>query len=139
MASYSSNRRKKLLRWALALGGLTALLIVYALFDPQQAGWFPRCPFRVVTGLECPGCGSQRAVHRLLNLDVAGALRENVLLVLSIPYLAAGFILETRKAPGEGTLRWRKRLYGQKAIYVILAVIMLFWAARNIPFLSDYV
>ena len=65
---------------------LVTALVVYFLFDPATTP-FPRCPFLMLTGWQCPGCGSQRAIHSLLHLDIVAAWRYNALLVLSIPYL----------------------------------------------------
>ena len=48
----------------------------------------PPCPFRALTGLYCPGCGSTRCLHALAHLDLAGALAMNPLLVLSLLPLA---------------------------------------------------
>ncbi|MFZ1686189.1 MAG: DUF2752 domain-containing protein [Flavobacteriales bacterium] len=58
------------------------------LHDPEKGG-YPGCLFRSLTGLLCPGCGSQRALHDLLHLNVSGAFGHNALLVLSIPLLLA--------------------------------------------------
>ena len=75
--------------------GLKALLIlvvclalgwVYYRFNPASAGsLFPPCPSHWLTGYNCPGCGSQRAVHCLLHGDVAQAFRYNALMVVSVP------------------------------------------------------
>ena len=65
-----------------------ALTAVYAIFDPAVGNWAPKCLFRVVTGWDCPGCGSQRMLHALLTGDFAAAWRANAMLVLLIPYLA---------------------------------------------------
>jgi hypothetical protein len=37
------------------------------------------CPFHAVTGLFCPGCGSLRAMHHILNLRFAPAFSHNPL------------------------------------------------------------
>ena len=42
---------------------------------------FPKCLFFSLTGLQCPGCGSQRALHSLLHLDLVAALRYNAYMV----------------------------------------------------------
>ena len=42
---------------------------VYSVFDPLKSSFFPSCPFKSVTGLDCPGCGSQRAIYELLHLN----------------------------------------------------------------------
>lgn len=77
-----------MLRWqwmALPVAALTILLIY--LFDPSKGG-FPACPFRTFTGMLCPGCGSQRALHDLLHGHVSEAWGHNALLVTSLPLLA---------------------------------------------------
>lgn len=71
--------------WLAGLGVLLSLLHLY-LHDPERGG-FLDCPFRLLTGLLCPGCGSQRAIHDLLHLRVVEAFGHNALLVLSIPLL----------------------------------------------------
>lgn len=56
--------------------------------DPHEPGHlFPRCPFRLVTGLQCPACGGTRVVYDLLHLDVPAAWRDNALLLLVSPVL----------------------------------------------------
>lgn len=50
-----------------------ALGVVYFFFDPAGSRLFPRCPFLSLTGLRCPGCGSQRALHSLLHGEIARA------------------------------------------------------------------
>lgn len=84
-----------------------------------------------MTGLDCPGCGSQRAIHHLLHLDLKAAFLSNPLLVLAIPYLLLGGYIEyfggKEKYP-----RIKQLLYSQKAIVVVLVVIVVFWIGRNL-------
>jgi len=56
--------------------------------DPSVPGNFPRCPSNLLTGLFCPGCGSLRALHQLLNGELMRALSYNGLMVASIPVVA---------------------------------------------------
>jgi hypothetical protein len=114
--------------------------VFYFIYNPGENGFFPRCPFLAITGYECPGCGSQRAVHHLLHGRVAEAWSMNPLLVVMIPYLllgvAVGFFYYryTRTAnPRYAWAAWaRKNLYGATAAWVILAVVVLFTVFRNI-------
>lgn len=128
--------QRKYLKWALILLGLAAVVVIYTLFNPGESGFFPRCPFRWATGLECPGCGSQRAIHHLLHLRIGDAMGENLLLVVFIPYLILGFAFDMVREPSPGMARRRKRLFGTRAIAVVLTVIILFWVLRNIPFFA---
>lgn len=75
--------------WGTALVSAAVLAFLYHLYanDPQLGGFLP-CPFRSITGLMCPGCGSQRAVHDLLHLRIREAFGHNALLVIALPVLA---------------------------------------------------
>jgi hypothetical protein len=122
----------KIIKWSIAIIFLLILVILYKTYNPYGNIYFPKCPFRELTGLKCPGCGSQRAIHYLLNFDILNAIKENVILVLSIPYILTGLVFDTLKKPNEKVLKWRKVLFGQKAIFLILTVIIAFWILRNI-------
>lgn len=111
---------------------LAGIAVTYKYLDPSVVPIFPRCPFRLLTGYLCPGCGSQRAIHHLLNLDLPGAWRMNPLLVIALPYLLLGLILKPlSRHNGRGT-RLYDQLYGSRASVVALVVIVLFWIGRNI-------
>ena len=118
---------------------LTAILIVagsgiaiFHQFDPARHGFFPRCWLHSATGLHCPGCGGQRAVHALLNGDLAGAARNNLMLVLALGIGAWLGIVEIHR-------RWRSlpprlpRPGAPKLVWVFLAAFLLFGILRNIP------
>lgn len=74
------------LGWWLAGCGVLFSLVRLYLIDPEKGG-FLSCPFRLFTGMLCPGCGSQRALHDLMHLRLGQAFDHNALLVLSIPLL----------------------------------------------------
>lgn len=119
---------KRIFNYAGAL--LVAILLgVYFLLDPTQH-FFPKCPFLWLTGWKCPGCGSQRAVHHLLNGHVLEALRVNFLFVLAFPYVLLGLVLEYT-AWGKAQVSLRRRWYGYRATLVALAVVLAFGIARN--------
>ncbi len=109
-----------------------ALGVFYKFFFYEYIEWFPKCPFRSITGFQCPGCGSQRAVSSLMNLDIIKAFKENRLLVISIPYLLFYYVLELNNEKTPGTLELKKRFFGVIAIRYILIIIILFWILRNI-------
>ncbi|TRZ53397.1 DUF2752 domain-containing protein [bacterium] len=105
--------------------------MLYKNFNPEQHPNFPKCPFKTLTGYQCPGCGSQRAIHYLANFKIANAFKENQLLVFSIPYLLTGYAFELIRKPSSRIFKLRKILFGKTAIYFILLVIFAFWFARN--------
>jgi hypothetical protein len=78
---------KILIACALVLVAVAA--VVLYVFDPSEYVLMPKCPFKMLTGLDCPGCGFQRAMHALLHGHVAEAIRFNVFLVVAVPYLLA--------------------------------------------------
>lgn len=47
--------------------------------NPSEA--FLKCPLHALTGLQCPLCGSQRAIHHLLHLHPLKALAYNPWLI----------------------------------------------------------
>lgn len=109
---------------------VAAGVYVYGTFDPVNA-FFPRCVFKMATGLDCPGCGSQRAVHALLNGEFAAAVRYNALFLAEIPLLVAivlAWVLRDRFP------RFNRFVSSQPFILAVLAVIVGWTVARNIFF-----
>ena len=68
---------------AALFGGLA---VVYP-FSPTEYSFYPRCPIYLTTHWLCPGCGSTRALHALLHLDVQSALHYNALFTLLSPFV----------------------------------------------------
>ena len=72
------NRSRQLVITATMWAGLTAVSIFLFFFNPSSPAnqFFPKCPFRLVTGWQCPGCGSTRALYQLLHLHTKDNRRE---------------------------------------------------------------
>ncbi|WP_394331100.1 DUF2752 domain-containing protein [Flammeovirga pacifica] len=129
--------KKILLKSVVIIIGLTLLIIIYRRFNPLAYDFFPKCPFKAVTGLDCPGCGSQRAIHQLLNFNLIAAFKYNPLLLLSIPYILIEIIF--RWIDPRIIYKQRKVLYGPIAIKIILIVVIAFSIGRNLlPKLYTY-
>ena len=56
----------------------------------------PPCLFLSLTGLQCPGCGSTRALIHLLHGELRAAWRMNALFVLLLPGAFAGAVAAPR-------------------------------------------
>lgn len=71
---------------ALFVAGVGACAYI-TVVDPSHSSFYPQCPTKTLTGLDCPMCGATRAVHSLLKGDVVGAMDHNLLFVLLLPAL----------------------------------------------------
>lgn len=99
----------------LAIAALAGLFLL----DPAVCRLFPPCPLHALTGAYCPGCGSLRAMHRLLHGDLAGAFRLNALAILSVPVLG---LLALRPS-------WTRRAWTP---WLCLGVLVLYGIFRNV-------
>src|SRR2546430_502454 len=88
-------------------------------FDPETVHFYPRCVFHVLTGLQCPGCGTTRALHHLLHGDVAGAFRLNAMLFVVAPF--SGLALVWRRFAAHPVTGW-----------AAVAVTVAWWVLRNV-------
>lgn len=113
---------------------LVAVAFLYYQFNPVEHAFFPPCLFYKYTGLHCPGCGAQRALHQLLHGNLREAFRYNALLILMIPYICLGLVLSIRTNwLGLGFETLPQAYRNPRIILGLLAVICLFWIFRNIP------
>ena len=64
-------------------GALLAGALGYiGLVDPHNTkSVYPQCPFKMLTGWNCPFCGGLRMTHDLLHGDLAASINDNVFLV----------------------------------------------------------
>lgn len=115
----------------ITVAAITVIIAAILLFsiDPETSVYYPKCLFYMTTGLKCPGCGSQRAIHELLHLHIGSAFRYNALAIVAIPFL--GFLsaawLMRGKHPG-----LYEKITAKPVILTVLAVIALWWIIRNV-------
>ena len=62
-------------------------ILAAATLDPEKVAWFPKCPIHQFTGLDCPGCGTARAIHAIAHGDWKAAFRYNAMLFLAVPFV----------------------------------------------------
>lgn len=113
-------------------GGLVllAILAFYMIVDPGQLSWAPKCPVHTLTGYDCPGCGSQRAVHALLQGEFREAWNHNALLLVLLPFIAAIGASEIFR---KRNTRLHFILHSPLVGWSLLGVIILWTVIRNIP------
>ena len=114
--------------WLLIVAGAAYLFF----FEPGKSGFFPGCPFRFLTGFNCPGCGTTRALHQILHGDFYTAFTLNPLLLLAIPFALFALIRYTVIVMRGGVPRGNS--LPAPYIYALFFVILSFWIFRNTPF-----
>jgi hypothetical protein len=111
---------------AAATGTLaTGALAYIGLADPHRPGFlFPGCPFKILTGWNCPLCGGLRMTHDVLHGDLAAAVVDNVYALVGIPLLVLWL-----------AVCWRRgRPLNSVAPVVVIVASMVIWAViRNLP------
>lgn len=122
-----NKRPTVVLIWLTLAAGATYLFI----FEPGRSGLFPVCPFFVLTGFACPGCGTTRGLHLLLHGDVIAAFRFNPLMMVMLPFLLYALVRHTIAVIREQPIRGNQL----KAAYIWLLffVVLSFWIFRNTP------
>ncbi|MEU8382534.1 DUF2752 domain-containing protein [Streptosporangium sp. NPDC048865] len=121
---------------ALATGAAVAFV---GAVDPNEPGHYPTCPFLMLTGLYCPGCGGLRAVYALVHRDPVTALGLNPFVVLMVPVLVVLWGRWTLRAWSGGSAGKSGGAPAGKSIrpvyvWLSLALMVAFWIVRNLPF-----
>lgn len=122
------TRKGLIIRWLLAAAAIAAI-VLYLLFDPSESSLAPKCMLHVVTGFECPGCGSQRMLHALLNGNFREAWHYNAFVMCLIPVLAlmgAASLMRTR------TPRLYNALNSVPVIVILSASVVIWTLYRNL-------
>ncbi len=105
--------------------------ILFYVFDPNEIAIFPQCPFLLITGYKCPGCGTQRAIHSFMHLQIWEALKYNAFIVFAVPYILLGVYVEhlggKKRHP-----KLEKALFNKYSAIVVLIGILLYWIMRNL-------
>ncbi|AGC75496.1 uncharacterized protein DUF2752 [Nonlabens dokdonensis] len=109
---------------------ISGFFYVYSLYNPVESNLFPKCPSKYVTGYDCPGCGSQRAVHSLFNGEVSKAFNYNPLLFFLVPYGLLVGVFEW--IPSLRNHSFRKLLINFYTIMVVFSIVILFTVWRNL-------
>jgi hypothetical protein len=129
-SSAITPRKLLILGLLIVLSAIAAAGLWYVrVSDVSTKSILPPCLFHELTGLYCTGCGMTRALHYIMNGQLYPAFRMNPLAVASLPFLVWFMLLllyrlyKGKPLPGMPTwLPW-----------TILAVIVLYTVARNLP------
>lgn len=116
----------------LLAGVVLAGSVALHLRDPHQQGSWGFCPWLLLTGTYCPGCGGLRAVNDLTHGDVVAAASSNLLLVAGLPAFAALWLRSLVHRWRGITRPWPPRRVNLAATLAIGAVVV-FTVVRNLP------
>ena len=127
------TRTRRLQGPTLLAGGVLAASLLLHLRDPHQGGSYAYCPWLLLTGTYCPGCGGLRAVNDLTNGDLAAAASSNLLFVASLPVLVLWWASTVRDRWQGRVRQVAARRHGMLAV-AFLVVALVFAIVRNLPF-----
>ena len=114
MASHWLSQFFNRYKVVVALAATTLYLLV------ADEGSLIKCPIRLLTGYQCPGCGAQRSLRALFSGDLVGALQLNALI-----YIAPLFMLWLRLARGKASFALQKNLViAASGVLVVVSVVL---------------
>lgn len=98
------------------------------------AGAYPACPWKSVTGLDCPFCGGLRSVAALAHGDLPLAVDYNLLVAIGVPIaivlaLVAVFLGDRAREASEA-------VFSRPVVLGVLALAAAFFVLRLLPFAS---
>lgn len=116
--------KPQVIKILLICSGVITLICLYYFVNPAHCVWVPKCPFYMLTGYKCPGCGTQRALHAFLRGDIINGFKHNPILVPSLGYII--LLLQTRHTP------MHDKLSNKIACNTIVVVFCAYWILRNV-------
>lgn len=125
MAPEPTTSRTKLYA-GLGTGALVAGGLLYVgIGNPHSPDFvFPPCPFKALTGWNCPACGGLRMTHDLLHGDLAAAFVDNAFLLIGLPLLLAWVLVRRRQD---------KPALNTPTFVVLIAAVVTWTVVRNLP------
>ncbi|WP_312556170.1 DUF2752 domain-containing protein [Empedobacter brevis] len=110
-----------------------AFIYYFFLNNPSEKGTvFLRCPSNLFFGINCPGCGSQRAIHHLLHFEFIEALQYNALLIIAFPFLMYITLIWLYNFIFEKEIRI-KLFYKNRFVWTLFFIVIVYGIIRNIP------
>lgn len=126
MAPSPTSTRRNRLFLGLGTGAALAGSLAYiGLGDPHSPSFvFPACPFKALTGWNCPACGGLRMTHDVLHGDLAAAFVDNAFLLIGLPLLLAYVIVQRSRG---------NRVNSTPLLAVVISAAVVWTVARNLP------
>lgn len=106
---------------------MALLLVGLSSLAARMAALLPACPFKSLSGMPCPSCGTTRAAVALARLDLMDAVAVNPLATLAwLGLIGGGLIAGLRAVCGKPwpEPRWQLSAPGR---WLLLSVILANW------------
>jgi hypothetical protein len=131
--SVAAMSRAALVRDPILIGVAGASTVAALHFhDPHLRGSWGFCPFLLLTGHPCPGCGGLRAVNDLTNGDIVGAVSSNAFAVGLVAALGVAWVVWfVRRWRGDTQARWFT--LSPPVVTGLLVVMVVFGVFRLTP------
>ncbi len=120
-----AKRQLTSIAWLGGIGG--AAVAAYKLF-----GFGLSCPFRSLTGWQCPFCGGTRMGAHLANLDIPAAFAANPFVFCLFGFLVLVGIDSLLILAGRSGLPGRRFVTTRRVGYVACAAALAFVVVRNL-------
>jgi hypothetical protein len=118
---------------AFAVFGLFVTVMIFVLSGNEHSltnPYLPKCPFHLLTGLYCPGCGATRATYYLVRGQLTTAFHYQPLFIVMLPVV---FLLIGRRLY-ELIFDAIIKLPLELQLYRLIAVtVCVFFVLRNVP------
>ena len=105
------------------------MAIAYYIFDPVEVKWMPRCLWKVTTGTDCPGCGSQRMAHALMHGDLVGAWHANAYALCIMPLILLILWLELSRDKYQ---KLYQKIHSPWVLWTLVVSVLAWWIVRNL-------
>ena len=96
--------------------------------DPAEP--MPVCPTKLLTGLDCPACGSLRMVYALLHGRWSAAVHDNVVMLACAPLIGLLWLRWTLAAVRGRPFQVR---IGRRGAVAVLTLAVVWMVVRNLP------
>ena len=111
-----------------AAGGAFVLTVV----PPGNDTFYPRCQLHSLTGLHCPGCGTTRALHSILNGRIEQALAYNALAFIVLPVVGWS-LAQSVWSWNAGRYQHQRERWAVIGLWMLVVAMVLFGVLRNLP------
>lgn len=112
---------------------ISVLISIYYFFDPSKDSFFIGCPLKTLTGYECAGCGTQRALHELLHFNLQNAFKFNPLFTLMF-FLSIIYVTIRIFGHAKTIRKVEEFLFNKKSVVILMIIILVFSLLKNTLF-----